>query len=137
MPPPMDNKAYRKSFTKLYRAYTKSAHESTSKAAEDVPVTPDDNGVKDVTASFDGSWQRIGHYSLNGVVTAISNGKVVDYDVLCKVCPQCRYWNNKKNTPEYENWKLYHDCAINHTGSSGSMEVAGVVNMFKRSEYER
>ena len=39
----------------------------------------------------------------------------------------------KRKTAEYEEWKLYHDCTINHTGSAGSMEAAGVVNIFKRS----
>ena len=69
----------------------------------------------------------------NGVVTCISEGKVLDHGVLCEVCPQCKYWNKKKNTAEYEDSKLYHDCTMNHTGSAGSMEAAGVVSIFKRS----
>ena len=39
----------------------------------------------------------------------------------------------RETTAEYEEWKLYHDCTINHPGSAGSMEAAGVVNIFKRS----
>ena len=70
---------------------------------------------------------------MNGVVGCISNGKIIDYGVLCKICPQCKYWNRRKNTPEYVEWKLNHNCAINHTGSAGSMEAAGVLNIFKRS----
>ena len=70
--------------------------------------------------------QLRGYSSLTGVVTCISGGEVLDYEVLCKVCPQCKYWNKKKTTAEYE--KLYHDCTINHTGSAGSMEAAGVVS---------
>ena len=53
--------------------------------------------------------------------------------MICKGFPQCKYWNKKKTTAEYEEWKLYHDCTINHTGSAGSMEAAGVINIFKRS----
>ena len=132
-PPPMDSKSYRKSFTTLYRAYTEAAHQSITAAAVEVTGTPDEAGVKNVRASFDGTWQRRGYSSLNGVVGCISDGKVVAYEVLCKVCPQCKYWNQKKGTPEYEDWKMHHDCTINHTGSSGSMEAAGVMNIYKRS----
>ena len=128
----MDKKSYRKTFTKLYRAYSNVAYQSITKAAEDISITPEADGIKNITASFDGTWQRSGYSSLNGVVTCISRGKVFDYEVLCKVCPQCKYWNKKKTT-EYDEWKLYHDCTINHPGSAGSMEAAGVVNIFKRS----
>ena len=106
MPPPMDKKSYRKTFTKLYRAYSNVAYQSTSKAAEDISITPEADGIKNVTVSFDGTWQRRGYSSLNGVVTCISEGKVLDYEVLCKVCPQCKYWNKKKTTAVYEEWKL-------------------------------
>ena len=133
IPPPMDKKSYRKTFTKLYRAYSNVAYQQISKAAEDISITPEADGIKNITASFDGTWQRRGYSSLNGVVTCISEGKVLDYEVLCKVCPQCKYWNKTKTTAEHEEWKLYHDCTINHTGSAGSMEVAGVINIFKRS----
>ena len=129
----MDKKYYRKTFTKLYRTYSNVAYQSISKAAEEISIIPESDGIKNVTARFDVAWQRRGYSSLNEVVTCISEGKVLDYEVLCKVCPQCKYWNKKKNTAEYEEWKLYRDCTTNHTGSAGSMEAAGVVNIFKRS----
>ena len=132
MPPPMDKKSYRKTFTKLYRAYSNVAYQSISKAAEDISIAPEADGIKNIIASSDGTWQRRGYSSLNGVVTCISKGKVLNYEVLCKVC-QCKYWNKKKTTAEYEEWKLYHDCTINHTGSAGSMEATGVIKIFKRS----
>ena len=37
-----------------------------------------------VRVTVDGSWQKRGHNSLNGVVTAISGGKCVDVEVLSK-----------------------------------------------------
>ena len=91
-PPPMDSKTYRKIYDKLHGAYTESAKESMKFAAEEINVIPDEDGVKDVRASFDGSWQRRGFSSMNGTVACISEGKVVDYDVLTKTCHQCRYW---------------------------------------------
>lgn len=48
------------------------------------------------------------------------------YDVEClsKYCPTCKI-NSKKDHP---------NCLTNHQGSSGGMEVAGVVKIFQRSE---
>lgn len=45
-------------------------------------------GETDITAIFDESWQRRGHASLNGIVSAISaeNGKVIDIRVFSKYC---------------------------------------------------
>ena len=42
-------------------------------------------------------------------------------------------WDSKKETPEYQLWKAMHNCSINHIKSSGSMESAGVINIFNRS----
>lgn len=41
-----------------------------------------------VAAAFDGSWQKRGHSSLNGVVTGASleTGKVIDIQCLKKYC---------------------------------------------------
>ena len=36
--------------------------------------------------SVDGSWQKRGHNSLHGVVTAISNGKCIDFHIMSKHC---------------------------------------------------
>ena len=85
MPPPMDRKSYCRSFTRLYQSYVKVAEQSMSRAAEQVDGAVDDAGVANVTASFDGTWQKRGYSSLNGVVAAISNGKVVDYEVMSSV----------------------------------------------------
>ena len=55
IPPPMDSKTYRKSFTKLYRAYTDVACQSMQNAADEVTAIPDETGIKNVMASFDGT----------------------------------------------------------------------------------
>ena len=39
----------------------------------------------------------------------------------------------EKETPEYEQFLLEHDCPINHEKSSGSLESAGAVTIFNRS----
>ena len=60
--------------TVLHDSYLTTAQESMTKGAEEaIPENmhvPSDN-VKPVTVSFDGTWQRRGYASLNGVVTAI------------------------------------------------------------------
>ena len=63
----------------------------------------------------DGSWQKREYSSKNDIVAAISkdNGKVLDFTVLKKNCKACKYWEKKKETPEYEQFLLEHDCPIN------------------------
>lgn len=89
----------------------------------------------DVAVSVDGSWQRRGHSSHNGLVSviAVDTGKCLDVDVMAKVCKKCESWKKGFDTAEYELWKMEHNCMSNHTGSSGSMEPAGAVRMFQRS----
>lgn len=78
---------------------------------------------RNISAGFDGTWQRRGHQSLNGVATctSIDNGKVMDVEILSKHCI-CLDKNNHEN-----------HCTANHKGSSGSMEAAGINNIFSRS----
>ena len=81
--------------------------------------------------SVDGTWQKRGHSSFNGVVTAISTltGKCIDAVVLSKRCKGCILWKSKKGTPEYEDWKAYHKRLANHQRSSGAMEGAGAITI--------
>jgi len=90
-------------------------------------------GEKLVQVSLDGTWQKRGHSSLNGAVTAISNGRCIDVDVLSKYCRGCQIWNRKKHHPKYESWKANHKCSLNHEKSSGAMEGVGALNIFNRS----
>ena len=78
-------------------------------------------------------WQKRGHASLNGVVTAIVEDKCVDYQVLTKHCSGCKMWEAKENQPGYDLWKANHIFNINHTKSSGAMEAAGAIDIFNRS----
>ena len=89
--------------------------------------------------SCDGSWQKRGHSSLNGVVTVISSdsGKCLDYRVMTKTCKACESWESRKGAEEYELFLSNHECNINYEGSSGSMEAAGVVECFMSSEDDR
>ena len=85
--------------------------------------------------SIDGTWQKRGYSSHNGVVTIISldTKKCLDVEVLSDKCQQCQKWENRIDDPRYNAWKASHNCKINHKGSSGSMETVGAVRIFERS----
>ena len=98
--------------------------QSMKAAAKDAIQKSESN---ELAISLDGTWQKRGHNSLNGVMTAISmeNGKLLDLECLSKHCQACK---NKTC--------LGGDlCNANFTGSSGSMEVAGAKAIFSRSEF--
>ena len=139
IPPPMQPNVFSNITNTLHSSYTTVANKSMQIASKEIPVEEDEYKIKDVIASFDGTWQKRGYASLNGVVAAVSHGKVVDAEVMSKVCLSCRYWNQpgRKNTPEFNDWKDEHHCPINHKGSAGSMESAGVLQIYKRSVVER
>jgi hypothetical protein len=101
---------------------------STMKAAREAVAENEEEDPSRITACFDGTWQKRGHTSLNGIVSATSfaTGKVLDTEIMSKfrfVCHtnQCSQYERKKN---YE-------------GTSGEMEGAGVLNIFNRSLHTR
>ena len=124
--------------TTTFTAVTLQLQVNMQIASKEIPVEEDEDNIKDIIASFDRTWQKRGYASLNGVVVAVSHDKVVDY-VMSKVCLSCRYWNQlgRRNTPGFEDWKGEHHFPINHMGSAGSMETAGILEIYKRSGEER
>ena len=138
---PMSKSTYFERKSKIHDAYISVCQEIMKDAAiENRQLKQEDfveDMVSDIDASFDGTWQRRGHVSLNGVVTAISqeNGKCVDYEVLSKTCQACKIWERKKETDTegYNQFQFNHVCSINHKGTSGSMESKAAVEIFKRS----
>ena len=103
----------------------------------DAGENDEDNAIS-VAISIDGSWQKRGFSSRYGVVTAIliDTGEVIDYEIMSKHCFECqKHANINKDSKEYREWKMVHDkkCNINYYGSSGGMEGAGAVAIYKRS----
>ena len=80
-----------------------------------------------------GSWQKRGHSSMNGYFAGVNNSKVINRHGMSKYCKQCQFWEYKKDTDEYENYKFFHICSINHQKSSGAMESTGAIELFRRS----
>jgi hypothetical protein len=114
----------------ISKATNDVATKSMVAAAEELLVINDND--KNTAVAIDGSWQKPGHTSLNGVVTATSmdTGKVLDVVCLSKYCHSCTA--NKNKDTEH---KDFHSpvCVANYQGSSGGMEVQGALAIFHRS----
>ncbi|GFV34636.1 uncharacterized protein TNCV_1449401 [Trichonephila clavipes] len=120
LPPP---KRFYESLHAINNATEKVAKVSMALAAAE--TLSFNNGNPNVAVAIDGTWQKRGHTSLNGVVTAVSvdTGKVVDAEILSRKC-SCHF-----------NGNLYSDeCSANYFGNSGGMEVEGALRIFNRSE---
>lgn len=124
--PPTKTSAY----TELLKSKAESVMNESMKAA--VAEAIGENSLEDISlgeserdlkAGFDGTWQRRGFSSLNGIVTctSIDTGKVMDIEVLSKFCLCSDKEHHEVN------------CASNYKGSSGGMEAAGALAIFQRS----
>ena len=139
MPTPLSFPGYQLINNKLHTFYNNAASESMSNAALEtkslLATNTFDNSITNCQVSVDGTWQKRGYSSMNGVVTLISreNGKCLDTAVLSKYCKGCAMWKGKKNKPGFLNWQTNQICQANHKKSSGSMEAAGAILMFSRS----
>jgi len=142
MPPPMHHKTYNELNSVLLDAYEKTATKSMENAAVETRQienpTSLETDIVDCQVGIDGSWQKRGHSSLNGICAAIfkSTKKVIDYKVLTKFCRACAIWNSRKgkpNTQSYESFMATHQCAINHVQSSGAMETVSAISFFAES----
>ena len=139
MPKPMTANNFDKITKTLKHATQKVAENTMKDAAKEIRSkdnVPED-GVVDAGVSCDGSWQRRGFSSLNGVVTAISidTGKILDTEPITRTCKACKLQENtKKSSPEeYEDWKATHKCPGDYRGSAPNMEAVGAKRIFSRS----
>jgi len=139
IPKPMTAKNYRKVMKHCSSACKTVAEELMADAATELRNA---KGVSagdslDVPVSCDGTWQRRGYVSHNGIMNVISmdTGKILDTESMCKFCKVCSNIEKLKETNivEYETRKANHSCSINYRGSSSGMEVEGAVRIFERS----
>ena len=89
LPKPMTSNNYDKIVNKLIVATNHIAKTTMQDTCGQ--LRGDSTGTMDTSVSCDGSWQRRGCSSLNGVVTAISmaNGKVLDIEPVSRACKAC------------------------------------------------
>jgi hypothetical protein len=86
MPKPMTRNNYDKTIIKLAKITKSIAEETMADAAEELKGERGDE-VVDISVSVDGSWQRRGYSSNNGVTTAISvdTGKILDIEPMSRL----------------------------------------------------
>ena len=137
MPRPMTNRCYDKIVTTVSNSAQLVAKETMEDAAKEIRNFSDNTEIVDTAVSCDGSWQRRGYSSLNGVVTVISmtTGKVLDCEAMSRYCKMCNIKEKlKKIDPNgYSVWKASHNCQLNYRGSAPGMEVTSAQRIFSRS----
>ncbi|XP_077257590.1 uncharacterized protein LOC143894826 [Temnothorax americanus] len=142
LPPPVAQKSHDEIQKNIHIASKAVAEMSMKDAVQEeqlrMSLEQEVENVTDLCVSGDGTWQKRGFSSLYGVCSLIGahSKKVVDVNVKSSYCKQCEVWEKKKNTEEYNEWKIEHEsnCQANLEGSAGKMEVDSIKEMFHRSE---
>ena len=85
--PIISSEGYQDLVSHLHHACGKTAEISMLAAADELK----EEIGEDVMVSIDGTWQRRGHSSRNGIVTTIgaANNKVLDVEILSNYCSVC------------------------------------------------
>ena len=125
LPKPMTAYNYDKIANWLNVVAREVANETMRDASEDVlskSKDPNDDTVIDTAVSCDGSRQKKGYSSLNGVIMVMSmdNGKILDIEPMTWTCKSCLLHEKLKNShpKRFVEPKLTHVCKINHVGTS-------------------
>ena len=141
MPPPVSFTRTSIFRDRIKRAVNEVATVSRSVAARELSEKEGSN----VTVSCDGTWQRRGFSSKNGVATCLSvskelPAKVIDTETLSNYCDSCSKakarFAKKDDDKGLHEWTTVHrenGCMKNHDGSAGMMEPVGMMNIFQRS----
>ena len=107
-------------YFRIIRIIVKEEHLKLEKRRTDVDVD-----TVDIAVSYDGTWQKRGHTSRNGVFVAIDvlTGYVVDFEVMSNYCQVCEKRPKKDDSEYNEFWRKHQDaCKKNHDSSSNAME---------------
>lgn len=102
---------------------------------EDGVDEDDRDTVVGIPISFDGTWSKRG-YTANhcvGFVISAATGKVLDFEVISKVCSQCSQMKARLNEECFEEWMQDHQCEGSYKGSSPSMEMECAKRLWGRS----
>ncbi len=114
---------------------SKDSIKSITAAYEAIGTKPDEQGVLDIAVSYDGTWQKRGHSSHNGIgcVIDLITGLPIDYEVLSNFCLKCKIASEDHNTTN--EWRAAHaeKCTKNFHGSANSMEAEAAKRLWQRS----
>ena len=140
LPMPISKNAYTMHILHIEKFAKLHAEDSMSRARREVcrHYGAQGDDVVNVLVSCDGTWQKRGFSSFFGAVFVIEfeTGKVIDFTVKSKFCKSCKHWAKAdKRSQAYLDWKASHAevCHVNYSGSAGSMEPSGTLELFQSS----
>ena len=141
LPGPMTSNNYNKIVENLSTAAKEVAEETMQEAAQELRSDTDNEPTIDAEVSCDGTWQRRGCSSRNGVVSVISmkTDKILDVESMYKTCKAyCLNENLMNNDPvAYNAWKENHKCTFNYHSTADGMEPEGAKGIWERSVAKR
>ena len=123
MPRPMTNKNFDKISLVLGSSAQAVAESSMSATAVELRKPSMKDLPADIGVSVDGTWQKRGYVSLNGVVAVISmdSGKVIDMEVMLRYCLACQKNKDSVTDDEFLTWYESHKfCSANQEGHSSN-----------------
>jgi len=124
---------------RLVTSVLDEAAQVVRKAHKELDPSIDENGIIDITVSYDGTWMTRGFKSLYGAgcVVDVITGLVLDFSVKSLYCQTCTSAKARlgADTPEFDTWfeRHFNECNINYTGNPGGMEVAVAEDLWDRS----
>ena len=110
----ISSKGYETIIHEVHEAYEKVETNTMSKVASEVhaygkETVNEDPSIVLCECSVDGTWQKQGHRSYNGVVTAISSGTFIERHVMSKYCRAVRGGRQSKAPLDLRTGKLSID----------------------------
>ncbi|GFV32872.1 uncharacterized protein TNCV_1745141 [Trichonephila clavipes] len=120
LPPPPAS--FERLYTPIFKALETVSSLSMVSSVNEAVIENEHN--KNISIALDGTWQKRGYSSKNGVVTptSLDNGKVIDFECLSKNCFECKSTN-----------KTCDNCHVNYHGFSAGMEREGALRVCSRS----
>lgn len=129
---------HHKSFTAISQKVCDAAMDAISQnLAKSRQLTKSEVGRDDIAVMYDGTWQKRGHKSHNGIGTVVSldTGLCLDFEVLSNFCVAC---SRHKALPDEEEeiWQAFHGpvCERNVDCSAHAMEAEAAVRIWQRSQ---
>ena len=88
LPKPVTKNNYDKIIKRIHKATKDVAEQTMEEACKEIRGDAGPEEIINTPVSGDGTWQRRGHSSLNGVMTVISmdTGKILDVEAMCWSC---------------------------------------------------
>ena len=151
IPPPISDTAFTSKLSSLEKSCEAALHEHLQAVHELVRTeyvkegyaSSDDEKI-DIAVSYDGTWQKRGHTSHNGIGIAIDilTGYVVDFEVLSNLCIYCEKQKQIEDDMPLSSLKRASErhegkCQRNYDGSSNAMEVEAAKRIWLRSVESR